>query len=51
VLVGAERERTSSVQPADDRVRRPRLVIQVDELSEIWVTFVHDQLAALGGPS
>jgi LPS sulfotransferase NodH len=36
--------------PPDLRVRQPRLESQADELSERWVTLVHDHLAALEGP-
>jgi LPS sulfotransferase NodH len=36
--------------PPDLQVAAPRLTIQADELSERWVTRVHDHLAALEGP-
>jgi LPS sulfotransferase NodH len=36
--------------PAELNITRARLTIQADELSENWVTRVHEHLAALEGP-
>jgi LPS sulfotransferase NodH len=36
--------------PSELRYDKPRLTIQADELSESWVTRVHEHLEALEGP-